>query len=38
MLPDDMLQMMHAPPKGDYPIITVDKMTEFDGFMFGNSG
>jgi NAD(P)H dehydrogenase (quinone) len=37
-LPDEVLEKMHAPPKGDYPIITADKMTEFDGFMFGISG
>jgi NAD(P)H dehydrogenase (quinone) len=37
-LPDEVLEKMYAPPKGDYPIITADKMTEFDGFMFGISG
>jgi NAD(P)H dehydrogenase (quinone) len=37
-LPDAVLEKMHAPPKGDYPIITADQMTEYDGFMFGVSG
>jgi len=37
-LPDEVLTKMHAPPKPDYPIITADKMKEFDGFMFGLSG
>ena len=26
---------MHAPPKPDYPIISVDELTEFDAFLFG---
>lgn len=37
-LPDDVLAKMHAPPKGDYPIITADKMKDYDGFVFGISG
>ena len=37
-LPDSVLAKMHAPPKGDYPIITPDKLTEYDGIMFGISG
>lgn len=37
-LPDDVLTKMHAPPKGDYPVITADKLTEYDGIMFGCSG
>jgi NAD(P)H dehydrogenase (quinone) len=37
-LPDEVLTMMHAPPKADDPIITPDKMTEYDGFLFGISG
>jgi hypothetical protein len=28
-LPDDVLAKMGAPPKGDYPVITADKMTEY---------
>lgn len=37
-LPDEVLAKMHAPPKGDYPVITAEKMTEYDGFLFGISG
>jgi NAD(P)H dehydrogenase (quinone) len=37
-LPDDVLEKMYAPPKGDYPIITKEKMPEYDGFLFGISG
>lgn len=25
---------MHAPPKADYPVITPDKLTDFDGYIF----
>ncbi|KAJ1941151.1 hypothetical protein FBU59_003583 [Linderina macrospora] len=34
-LSDEVLGMMHAPPKPDIPVITVDKLTEADGFLFG---
>ena len=37
-LPAEVLEKMHAPPKPDYPIITPDKLTEYDGIMFGCSG
>ena len=37
-LPDDVLEKMYAPPKGDYPVITKEKMVEYDGFLFGVSG
>lgn len=37
-LPDDVLAKMGAAPKPDFPIITPDKLTEYDGFMFGISG
>lgn len=37
-LPEEVLGKMGAPPKKDYPIITADKMTEYDGFLFGISG
>jgi NAD(P)H dehydrogenase (quinone) len=37
-LPDDVLAKMYAPPKGDYPVITKDKLPEYDGFLFGISG
>jgi NAD(P)H dehydrogenase (quinone) len=37
-LPDEVLAKMHAAPKPDYPIITADQMTEYDGFLFGLSG
>jgi NAD(P)H dehydrogenase (quinone) len=38
-LPDEVLSKMGAPPKDDtVPIMTPDKMLEYDGFMFGISG
>mmetsp|Transcript_4032 Transcript_4032/g.6745 ORF Transcript_4032/g.6745 Transcript_4032/m.6745 type:complete len:200 (+) Transcript_4032:83-682(+) len=38
LLSDEILGKMHAPPKPDYPIMTADKMKDYDGFMFGLSG
>lgn len=37
-LPEDVLGKMGAPPKKEHPIITADKMTDYDGFLFGLSG
>lgn len=37
-LPDEVLGKMGAPPKADHPVITADKMTDYDGFLFGISG
>jgi NAD(P)H dehydrogenase (quinone) len=37
-LPEEVLGKMHAPPKGDYPIITADKLPEYDGILFGIAG
>jgi len=37
-LSDEVLGKMHAPPKPDYPIMTAEKMKEYDGFLFGLSG
>ncbi|KAI8323443.1 protoplast secreted protein 2 precursor [Martensiomyces pterosporus] len=34
-LSDEVLGKMHAPPKPNLPLITVDKLTEADGFLFG---
>ncbi|KAI8320219.1 protoplast secreted protein 2 precursor [Martensiomyces pterosporus] len=34
-LSDEILGKMHAPPKADIPVITTDKLTEADGFLFG---
>ncbi|KAI7886064.1 NAD(P)H:quinone oxidoreductase, type IV [Lichtheimia hyalospora FSU 10163] len=34
-LSEDILEKMHAPPKSDDPVITVDKLKEADGFMLG---
>lgn len=34
-LPDAVLTKMYAPPKADIPIITVDELSEADGFIFG---
>jgi NAD(P)H dehydrogenase (quinone) len=37
-LPEEVLGKMGAPPKRDDPIITADKMVDYDGFIFGCSG
>jgi NAD(P)H dehydrogenase (quinone) len=37
-LSDEILGKMGAPPKKDYPMMTAEKMTEYDGFLFGISG
>ena len=37
-LSDEILGKMGAPAKLDYPIITADKMAEYDGVIFGLSG
>jgi len=37
-LSDEVLAKMGAPAKPDYPVMTADKMEEFDGFLFGLSG
>lgn len=34
-LPQEVLTKMHAPPKGDYPVITTEKLAEYDAFIFG---
>jgi len=34
-LPEEILTMMHAPPKPDYPIATPDTLTKYDGYLFG---
>ncbi|KAJ3729516.1 flavoprotein-like protein [Lentinula raphanica] len=34
-LSQDILTMMHAPAKPDYPLIDAAKLTEFDAFLFG---
>ena len=31
----DVLKMMHAPPKPNYPIITPDILATYDAFLFG---
>lgn len=36
-LSDEVLEKMHAPPKPDVPVITVDQLKEADGFMFGKT-
>ncbi|CAJ1957620.1 unnamed protein product [Cylindrotheca closterium] len=37
-LPEEVLGKMGAPPKKDHPVMTPEKMSEYDGFMFGISG
>ena len=37
-LSDEILEKMGAPPKADHPVMTADKMTDYDGFLFGISG
>lgn len=34
-LSQEILTKMHAPPKPDYPVITVDIMPTYDAFLFG---
>ncbi|KAI8641219.1 flavoprotein-like protein [Parasitella parasitica] len=34
-LSDEILEKLHAPPKPDIPIITVDALTKADAFLFG---
>ncbi|KAF8993628.1 NADH-quinone oxidoreductase [Cyathus striatus] len=34
-LPEEILKIMHAPPKGDYPIITPDDLATYDAFILG---
>ncbi|KAF7794007.1 hypothetical protein EIP86_005134 [Pleurotus ostreatoroseus] len=34
-LPQNVLTLMHAPPKGEYPVIDVTQLPEFDGFILG---
>jgi NAD(P)H dehydrogenase (quinone) len=37
-LPEEVLAKMGAPPKRDHPIMTADKLPEYDGIIFGLSG
>eukprot|EP00980_Cylindrotheca_fusiformis_P002359 scaffold543_cov119-Cylindrotheca_fusiformis.AAC.26 len=37
-LNEEILGKMGAPPKKDHPVMTAEKMPEYDGFMFGISG
>ena len=34
-LPQEVLTKMHAAPKPDYPIITVDQLPKYNAFLFG---
>ena len=34
-LPQEVLALMHAPPKPDYPVIEPAQLAEFDGFLLG---
>ncbi|KAF6741050.1 flavo protein-like protein [Ephemerocybe angulata] len=34
-LPKETLEKLHAPAKPDFPIITVDKLTNYDAYLFG---
>ncbi|KAL0912104.1 hypothetical protein M5K25_018054 [Dendrobium thyrsiflorum] len=34
-LPEEVLGKLHAPPKGDAPIITASELAEADGILFG---
>lgn len=34
-LPAEVLEKLHAAPKGDVPEITVGQLPDFDGFVFG---
>ena len=34
-LPEEVLTKMHAPPKRNYPILTLQNFVEYDGWLFG---
>lgn len=34
-LPENILKILHAPKRPDYPIATTKTLTSYDGFMFG---
>ncbi|KAL5498755.1 PST2_1 [Sanghuangporus vaninii] len=34
-LSEDILKLMHAPPKPSYPVITSDDLVKYDAFLFG---
>ncbi|KAK6461167.1 flavoprotein-like protein [Scheffersomyces coipomensis] len=34
-LNDDVLKILHAPPKPDFPIATLDTLKDYDSFLFG---
>lgn len=34
-LPENVLQLMHAPPKSNDPVVTPDILTQYDAFLFG---
>lgn len=34
-LTQEVLEKMHAPPKADYPIATMETLVEYDAFLFG---
>lgn len=34
-LTKEVLDLLHAPPKADYPVATNDTLTEYDAFVFG---
>ncbi|TCD66326.1 Minor allergen Alt a 7 [Steccherinum ochraceum] len=34
-LPEDILTLLHAPPKPDYPVLKPDELVNYDAFLFG---
>ncbi len=34
-LPKEVLEKMHASPRSDVPVITVEQLKEADGYLFG---
>ncbi|GME70892.1 unnamed protein product [[Candida] boidinii] len=34
-LSEDVLKMLHGPPRPDYPIATAETLTQYDGVIFG---
>ena len=34
-LPQEVLTLLHAPPKGDYPILEPSALADFDAFLIG---
>ncbi|KZV74570.1 benzoquinone reductase [Peniophora sp. CONT] len=34
-LPEEILKLLHAPPKGEYPVLAPNDLADFDAFLIG---